>query len=330
MTALFSVAPPHLRAAFAGLLILAVVPNAACAQAADSDVTALLMKDVTTLASPRFAGRRSGTEGSRAAQAYITQRFAQIGLKPFGASYAMRFALAAKTNSGKTDTTQAVPYKDGVNLIGHIVGTVRPQRYIVVSAHYDHLGMQGKDIYAGADDNASGVAAMLAVAAHFKQHPPRNSIVFAAFDGEELGKQGADSFVHKGPVPIGQLALNLNFDMVSRSDSNEIYAAGARYTPGLRALVAEAVAGSKVTVRQGHDNRALEKVAEDDWTTQSDHASFHQARIPFVYFGVEDHPDYHKPSDTADKIDPVFFGNVTRMLIRAAVLMDQKLDTIVK
>ncbi len=298
------------------------VPCAFAETAVQLDGAALLA-DVRTLASPEFGGRRTGTEGSQLAQAYIARRFEQIGIKPFGAAYAMPFSFTAKRHGGdKTD------FPSAANMVGHIRGSVHPERYIVVSAHYDHLGKQGRATYLGADDNASGVASMLAVAAHFKQHPPRNTIVFAAFDGEEVGLQGAKVFVDKPPFPIKNVALNLNFDMVSRSDKNEIYAAGTRYTPLLKPLVEKAAAGSSVKVRFGHDSKVPGAPPDHDWTSSSDHGVFHKAGIPFLYFGVEDHADYHKPGDTFDKIEPTFFTDVARMLVATAAILDQNLDTL--
>lgn len=300
-------------AAIGAMSLLAA--TAAMAQTPLPGADSALLADVRTLASAEFAGRRTGTAGNRLAQAYITRRFEQVGLKPFGASYAMPFTFNATS---------------AVNLVGHIRGSTHPERYMVVSAHYDHLGVHGGATHLGADDNASGVAAMLAVAAHFKQHPPENTIVFAAFDGEEAGLRGAKAFVDAAPIPMKNVALNLNFDMVSRSPKNEIYAAGTRYTPSLKSLVEKAAAGSSVKVLIGHDSKVAGAPPDHDWTNSSDHAAFHMAGIPFVYFGVEDHADYHKPGDTFEKIDPAFFTAVTRMLVTVANLFDQKLGVIKK
>jgi hypothetical protein len=129
----------------------------------------------------------------------------------------------------------------------------------------------------------------------------------AFFDAEEAGLQGAQAFVKAPPVPAGRLALNVNFDMVSRSATREIFVAGPGRWPALLPILQPAAAKSPVTVRFGHDTGG----GQNDWTTQSDHGAFHAAGIPFVYVGVEDHPDYHQPTDTADKIAPDFLGGVT-------------------
>ena len=309
----------------------AALPHGAVASAdAPAIDGALLMTDLKMLASPAFAGRRTGTEGSRLAQAYIARRFQENGVMPFGAAYAMPFSFTHNSikgmlTPGRRRTTE---YPSAVNLVGQIRGSVNPERYLVVSAHYDHFGDRDGPMRLGADDNASGVAAMLAVAAWFKAHPPRHTIVFAAFDGEELGVRGASAFVSAPPVPLAKMALNLNFDMVSRSDRNEIYAAGASYTPALAALVAKAAAGSSVDVRLGHDRPVWLAGAFDDWTDSSDHRAFHDRGVPFLYFGVEDHADYHQPGDTFEKIDPKFFTEVARLLVSTAAILDQNLDTL--
>ena len=305
--------------ACAGLLCLSAAMAQPAVQNTDAEV---LLNDLRTLSSPEYAGRLTGTPGSALAQAYITRRFKEIGVQPFGASYAMPFAFVNTSQNVKTD------YPSAVNLAGQIRGSVNPDRYIVVSAHYDHLGVKRGATYLGADDNASGVSAMLAVAAHFKQHPPRHTIVFAAFDGEELGLRGAKEFVASAPFPIKQTAINLNFDMVSRNAKNEIYVTGTRTTPALKPLIAKIAAGTSVKLIMGHDSKVAGQPADYDWTGSSDHYAFHKAGIPFLYFGVEDHADYHKPSDSFEHVEPKFFAEVTRMLVSATQLVDENLDTL--
>lgn len=290
---------------------------------------ATLMEDVRTLSSPQYAGRRTGSEGSKLAQAYLAGRFKQAGIVPFGTDVAMPFSFTHTSVkgelSGESGTTE---YPSAVNLIGHIKGSLHPERVMVVSAHYDHLGVRDGVAYLGADDNASGVAAMLAVAAYFRDHPPQNTVVFAAFDGEELGKQGAKAFLAELPFPIAQLKLNLNLDMVSRNDKNEIFVAGTSYRPGLKELLAVPAAGSTLKVKLGHDRPAILAGGVEDWTDSSDHGPFHAAGIPFLYFGVEDHADYHGPGDTFDKIKPAFYTEAVRLIVRTAAHLDRNLESV--
>lgn len=291
-----------------GATVLAAACFAVPASAVDQSA---LLGDVRTLSSAPFAGRRTGSDGNRLAQAYLVKRFEQLGLKPFGTSYAMPFSFK--------------DHASAANLVGFIPGSAQPGRYLLVSAHYDHLGVRKGVVYPGADDNASGVAAMLALAAHFRQHPPLHTIVFAAFDAEELGSHGAQAFLDALPFARDKLSMNLNLDMVSRNDSNEIFAAGLHHYPALRDIVAAAAGRSTVKVRLGHDVPVPAK-PDDDWTYSSDHGKFHKARVPFLYFGVEDHADYHRPGDTADKINPAFYARVVGLLIDVAATADEKLD----
>ncbi len=289
--------------------------------------SARLLDDVRTLSSDAFAGRRTGSDGSRKAQAFLQGRFEALGLKPFGAAYAMPFSFTHTSIKGLV--TPGRPYKTGypaaVNYIGYIAGSARPERFIVVSAHYDHLGEKADKLYPGADDNASGVAAMLAIASWFKAHPPLHTIVFAAFDGEELGLQGARAFLAALPFPKAQLALNVNLDMVSHNDNNEIFVAGTSYTPALKPLVAQAAARNTVSVRLGHDHSQLVAGSVEDWTGSSDHGPFHEAGLPFLYFGVEDHADYHAPGDTFEHINQAFFTSVANLLVDVATTLDTNL-----
>jgi Zn-dependent M28 family amino/carboxypeptidase len=289
-----------------------------------------LMEDVRVLSSPAFAGRKTGTEGSKLAQAYIAQRYAQLGLQPFGASYSMPFAFTHDSKRALVGAGNAVKtaYPDAANVVGFIRGSKHPERFMVVSAHYDHLGVRKDVLYPGADDNASGVASMLAIAAAFRASPPENTIVFAAFDAEELGLRGAEAFVKALPFARDKLRLNLNLDMVSRNEANTIWAAGAFHHPALKPLVNEAAGRSTVTVKLGHDKPLIQAAAMDDWTGSSDHGVFHHAGVPFLYFGVDDHPDYHQPGDTADKIDPTFFARVASLLVDVATVADKQLDSV--
>ena len=200
-------------------------------------------------------------------------------------------------------------------------------RAIVVSAHYDHVGVRDGKTYPGADDNASGTAALLAMASLCKASPWQHDVVFAAFDAEEMGLQGSRAFVATPPIPKSRIALNLNMDMVSRSDAREIFVAGTSYRPELRTVLEPVAARSAVKVRFGHD-QSKGGFDRNDWTMQSDHGPFHTAGIPFVYFGVEDHADYHKPTDTFDKIDRAFFFQVVATIVDAIGTLDRALPAV--
>jgi Zn-dependent M28 family amino/carboxypeptidase len=306
------------------------LPLAAAATPAGPEIdAAAMLDDVRTLSSAPFAGRRTGSDGNKMAQAYLVKRFEQLGIKPFGASYAMPFSFTHKSIKGLVvpGKPYITEYPSATNLVGYIPGK-EGARVIVVSAHYDHLGVRDGVTYPGADDNASGVAAMLQIASWFSKHPPRHTIVFAAFDAEELGLRGAQAFVAALPFAREKLSMNLNLDMVSRNDDNEIWAAGVNHTPALRDIVSSAASRSALKVKVGHDRPMLVAGSVEDWTSSSDHGPFHDAGVPFLYFGVEDHDDYHKPGDTFDKIKPAFFSQVGSLLVDVAATADQKLDAV--
>jgi Zn-dependent M28 family amino/carboxypeptidase len=313
----------------AGLLTAAQAPapsaNASVVHRVDRTQ---LMADVRELSSDQYQGRRTGTPGGLKARAWIRDAFAAIGLKPAGpGGFAEPFAFTyqedhAQGSSGRPVTTE---YKDAANVLGFMPGTKAGARYIVVSAHYDHLGVEGDRVYHGADDNASGVAALLAATRWFAAHPPRHPMLFAAFDAEELGLKGAKTFVASGLVPLERVAIDVNLDMVSRNDRNEIFAVGTYQEAWLKPILLDIGRRSGITLRLGHDHQVRGRDGADDWTELSDQGAFRDAHVPFLYFGVEDHADYHQPTDTADKIDPRFFGDVADMIIDTLVTLDARL-----
>jgi hypothetical protein len=269
-----------------------------------------LMATVRTLASDEFQGRASGTEGNAKARALIRARFEALRLKPIGDGFEQSFSY---TPRGRRGDGTAMPEAKGVNIVGRCPGTDPGLPAIVLSAHYDHLGVRNGHLFPGADDNASGTATLLELATQCMAQPFRHTLVIAAFDAEEGGLNGAHAFVASGVVPKDRIAMNVNLDMVARGDKGEIYIAGTHHSPALKPLLEPVASKAPIRVRFGHD---LPGTGDDDWTLQSDHGEFHKAGVPFVYFGVEDHADYHQPTDTADKINPDFFAKA------AAVVLD--------
>lgn len=238
-----------------------------------------------------------GTAGAARARAYLTSRMAALGLDT--------------VPGGRQQ-----PFGDdgGVNLIGLIRGKA-PGPVILLTAHYDHLGIQGGEVYNGADDNASGTAATLAIAASLMRDRPQHSVLVVLFDGEESGLRGARAFVKAPPIPLDSILIVINLDMVSRSAAGELFAVGPGHRPQLAALVEGAACASGVKLMLGHDKGAG---GSGDWTQQSDQAPFHAAGVPFIYLGVEDHPDYHQATDDVNAIDPDFYLEAARA--SAAVL----------
>jgi Zn-dependent M28 family amino/carboxypeptidase len=277
------------------------------------------LDDVRVLSADTMEGRGVGTPGGAKARAYIVKRFGQIGLRPQGKSFEQPFTFKPRY-FGKDIT--------GVNLVARIPGTSSSNKVLVVSAHYDHLGVRKGEVYNGADDNASGVAGLLAVAEAFKARPPRHTVLIVAFDGEESGLKGAKAFVADPPVPLASIGLNVNFDMISKNPKGELYVSGAGPQPWLKPVLGNVAKLAPVKLTLGHDTDAQGK--ENNWTQQSDQGPFAAAGVPWVYFGVEDHPEYHKPTDDFATVPQDFFKRAVTTVVLATRALDDDLDGISK
>src|SRR5690606_24721996 len=274
-----------------------------------------LLRDIQYLSSDELGGRKPLTEGNQLAAQFIRDRFKSLGLTSQFKSYTQRFPLMGNRGNGEA-------LGEGTNITAFIPGQ-DSDRLIVITAHYDHLGTtEAGAIFNGADDNASGTAALLALAEYFTKNKPRASIILAALDAEEMGLQGAKALVRDFPFSLEHVLVNVNMDMISRNVKSELYAAGTLHYPHLKPALENAAKGAKVTLKFGHDEPGI---GADDWTKASDHAAFHDKGVPFVYFGVEDHPDYHKETDTFENIDPEFYYEAVRLIIRCVEKLDEAL-----
>ncbi len=249
------------------------------------------LDDLRYLSSPTLEGRKPMSEGSRMAQDYIRDRFRSLGLSSQFHEYTQSFALPSSKRGEKAK-----------NIVGFIPGSEH-DKIILVMAHYDHLGIKDGEVFHGADDNASGVVGLMALATHYAQFRPKHSMIFAALDAEEMGLLGAKALLEDFPFPLEQLTLVVNMDMIGRSQQRRLYAAGSRHYPQLLPALENIAEISDVELYIGNDGGLGKK----DWSKASDHAPFHAIGIPFIYFGVDDHEDYHKPSDTFENIDKDFF-----------------------
>ncbi|MCP9290742.1 M20/M25/M40 family metallo-hydrolase [Gracilimonas sediminicola] len=269
--------------------------------------TEQLIEDLRVISSDEMEGRRAGTEGNRKAREYLVQRFEEEGAQPFQNSFTHEFTFTNRSGEEMT----------GVNVIGQIKG--KTDSVMVITAHYDHLGIRDSLIYNGADDDASGTAALLAYIDYFSQTQPNHTLVFAAFDAEEMGLQGARAFVEDS-VFLEKVKLNINLDMIAQNDSNEIYAVGTFHYPELKPVL-ENVETGEINLLFGHDNPDS---GLDDWTYASDHGPFHQKGVPFVYFGVADHEHYHRHTDDFETIPQEFYKSTVRMIRNAIVAFDEQ------
>lgn len=290
----------------------------ALAPAAPTVVASPLLDDVRILSGDDMQGRDTGSEGGERARAYIVSRLEAMGVQPAPFGRLQPFQAPGRTREG-------VKRFNGVNIVGLIPGARVADRYIVVTAHYDHVGVNDGQIYHGADDNASGVATMLELARRLKANPPEHSVLIVALDGEERGLLGAREFVKAPPVPLSAVSLNLNFDMTARAETDgHLWVTGTYQHPDLRPILEPVTAQGAVSFAFGKDTPR--DTGENNWVDASDHAAFHAAGVPFLYMGVDYHPDYHRPSDTFERIDPTVFTQATELAIAGFHALDRALD----
>jgi hypothetical protein len=264
---------------------------------------ARLKAHVATLASPEFGGR-SG-DGARKAEAYVTEAFQSLKLKPpFDGSF-----------------TQDIPGKAPGEVAGRNVGgviegddpTLKGQ-WVILSAHYDHLGVRNGVLYPGADDNASSVAMMLEVARSIVEggERPRRSVMFVAFDLEENGLWGSRYFVQHPPVPLDQVALFLTADLLGRSLGGVcdpfVFVIGTETSPALRPAIEKAAAGEPMQVGMlGADLLVIDR---------SDYGPFRARKIPYLFFSCGESPQYHSPRDVPETLNYPKLEAISRMIAR--------------
>lgn len=279
---------------------------------------AQLLEDVRILASDEMAGRDTGSAGGEMARNYIVGRLEALGVAPSSMGRLQPWEATGRTRAGPRTF-------NGVNIIGVIPGTRVSDKYIVVTAHYDHVGTNDGQIFNGADDNASGVATMLALAADLKRQAPEHSVIIVALDGEERGLLGAKHFVEAPPVPLTSIAMNLNFDMTARAETDgKLWVTGTYQNPQFRPILEGIPADGAVALAFGKDTP--EDTGEDNWVEASDHGAFYRAQVPFLYLGVNYHPDYHRPSDDFERITPAVFTSATSLSIASFRALDRALD----
>jgi hypothetical protein len=186
------------------------------------------------------------------------------------------------------------------NVVGRITGTTQPQDVIVVGAHYDHLGRGGhgslagdsSEVHNGADDNASGTAALLALAEALRAAPPRRTVLLVAFGAEEQGLLGSQAFVERMPVSRERVVAMINMDMIGRLRDQPLLVGGAGSAEEWPAIIQGAADATGSSLR-----------TQQDGMGPSDHATFYGAGVPVFFLWTGTHDDYHKPSDDAHLID---------------------------
>ncbi|MBF4507419.1 M20/M25/M40 family metallo-hydrolase [Flavobacterium sp. JLP] len=255
------------------------------------------------LSSDKLEGRFPGTKGNNDAASYIKKYFKKYGLKEFNQSYYQPFKVFVKEGINKVKSDSVTTQ----NVVGYIEGSddKLKNEFIVIGAHYDHWGWGGAgssskkkeavEIHNGADDNASGVAALLSILEEVSKSSvkPKRSIIFISFSGEEEGLVGSKYFVSHLPVEKSAVKVMLNMDMVGRLNTEkQLYMGGAGTFPNGIELM-----------KKLQENSGLNPVIHAGDVGGSDHVSFYKSSISAVGFHTGGHPQYHTPEDDIDLIN---------------------------
>jgi hypothetical protein len=304
---------------FLPLLVLALVVGSCDGPPTDEELFTSLKKDVYFLAADDLGGRAIGTTGEQKAAEYLAQEFEKLGLTPMGTDgFFQEFTVSKPSNPHE----EAVIGTDGAGVTGRNVVAFldkKADKTIVIGAHFDHLGMGGQGslhrgdsaIHNGADDNASGTAALLALAKIFKYETLKSNILFIAFSGEENGLWGSNYFVKNPTIDLKTVNYMINMDMVGRLNPEKSLAVhGVGTSPSFPPVLDPINA----------DN--LKLVPSESGVGPSDHTSFYLQDLPVLHFFTGQHADYHKPSDDADKINYEGLVQVVRYISRLIAGLD--------
>ncbi|WP_455169397.1 M28 family metallopeptidase [Aegicerativicinus sediminis] len=273
-----------------------------------------LRDHVCKLSSDEFEGRKVGESGHDKTVDYLEEFYRQEEIpSPLGTSY-----------------TQTIPreffkedIKESKNVIAYIKGSEKANETVIVSAHSDHLGKDGETIYYGADDNASGTAAVMEIAQAFQKAAklgikPKRNVAFLHLTAEEMGLNGSLYYVDNPVIPIEETVADLNIDMIGRvdeahkDDRNYIYVIGAdRLSTELHYINQEA---NNIFTKLNLDYTLNDVNDANRYYFRSDHYNFAQKGIPVIFYFDGEHEDYHLPTDTAEKIDYELLALRTRLI----------------
>jgi hypothetical protein len=268
--------------------------------------------DIRHLSDDKLGGRMTGSAGADSAAAYLARRFEQVGLQPGAGGWFQTFTVAKQAPVAQSARVGGMV---GRNVIGLLPGhdpTLRNET-VVVGAHYDHLGLGGfgsldpdstGKVHNGADDNASGAAMLIQIAARLAQSPPARTVLFIAFSGEELGLLGSAHYVKNPVYPLSSTMAMVNLDMVGRLRNGRLIVYGARTAKEFPALL------DSLNWHAGFDLKA-----QGDGYGPSDQSSFYAAGRPVLHVFTDLHDDYHRTTDDWEKIDPEGFRRVTNFTL---------------
>lgn len=236
-----------------------------------------LESDVRFLSSPELGGREAGSEGEHQAASFLEERLGSLGLEVKVQEFDAHAGIRVRNVVG------ILPAR--TQLMGIVTG--RADEAVVIGAHYDHLGVIEGKIHPGADDNASGVAVLLRLAERLSRNRTSRRLVFVAFSGEEFGAFGSRYYCAHPVVPLEKTVAMVNMDMVGRLQE-KLIVFGADTGDRFREYLAPS---------------SIPLVLNKDPGGQSDHTSFQMKSIPAIHLFTGSHADYHKPGDTAEKIN---------------------------
>jgi len=267
-----------------------------------------LKKHLYIVAGDDMEGRNTGTEGQKKAGRYLIDQYKAEGISfPKGADgfyQPVPAAFMQKAFSPKLG--------DSENIWAYIEGTEKPDEVLVISAHYDHVGMKNGEVYNGADDDGSGTVSLLEIAQAFMQakkdgYGPKRSILFLHVTGEEHGLHGSRYYSENPLFPVANTIADLNIDMIGRRDDahkdngNYVYVIGSdRLSTDLHNINEEA---NKKYTKLSLDYTFNADNDPNQFYYRSDHYNFAKKGIPIIFYFNGVHADYHKPGDTPDKIE---------------------------
>lgn len=302
-----------LRLFFLTCLMWSFLSGTAQDDASRNEMIREMYADINYLASDALEGRAVGTRGEKMAAAHIAGRMEVLGLKPYGdaGTFYQHFSVVNPNPHNVHFTPANDSSIDGRNVIGYIDHGA--DHIVVIGAHYDHLGDGthamgslydgGPAIHNGADDNASGIAAMLQLAEICRDRFTSNNFLFIAFSGEERGLWGSSYFVKNPLIDLSDVNYMINMDMVGRLNNEKILSVNAVGT-----------SPAWMTALESIHVDSIEIVTTESGIGASDHTSFYLAEIPALHFFTGQHHDYHKPSDDPEKINYAGLVSVVRFI----------------
>lgn len=281
-----------------------------------------LLEDFEYLSSNATEGRKVGTAGSNLAKAYIVDELKKLNIAPYKNKYLHSFKLK---HWGSNDSRLAH------NIVAVLPAEHKTSEYIVLTAHFDHLGKKRNNIFNGADDNASGTSALLTIARKLSKRSLKHNVLVIFTDGEESRLQGIFSFFNANPEFIQKIKLNINMDMLAGSTSSENLHFMSKNLAKVLSTNDEKQFLMNHNYRnfsiiRGFKRRLSSKNSRVIWLKASDHAAFSREGIPFVYYGVGLHENYHTVNDKFANTNHQLLINSTNAILAQIRFLDEHIE----